>query len=163
MTIFEPGTLIVSLLGFVLMFLIIKRVAFKPLASMMEQRRTYIERQITEAEGNRNQAEGILAEQRALLEKARGDAQELLDASRVRAENQAKSIIQDAQAEAQRQLDEARKLIERERAEATSEILSQVSAITVELTTKLLRNHVSPVVHEEMLTEAEKRLGELVC
>jgi F-type H+-transporting ATPase subunit b len=160
--IIEPGTLIVSLLGFVITFFIIYKVTYKPLSNMMEQRRQYIEGQIRSAEEGRAEAERILAEQRKLLEDARREAKELIDTARVRADQQAQDIIQAAQAEAERILAEGRKLIERERAEAMSAVLEQVANLTVELTTKLLRNHVSQPVHDEMLKEAEKNLGELV-
>jgi F-type H+-transporting ATPase subunit b len=160
--IIEPGTLIVSLLAFLITFWIISKVAFKPLASMMEQRRVHIEGQIRDAEEGRAQAERILAEQRQLLDQARHDAKDIMDVARVRAEEQAQGIVQQAQGEAQRLLAEGRSLIERERAEALNGVLEKVAGLTVELTTKLLHNHVSAPVHEEMLGEAQKHLGELV-
>jgi F-type H+-transporting ATPase subunit b len=160
--IIEPGTMIVSLLAFLIVFFIIYRVTYKPLSNMMEQRRQHIEHQILSAEQGRAEAEKILAEQRKLLDEARRDAKEIMDTARARAEKQAQDIIDAAQAEAQRILDEGRQLIERERAEAMNGVMQQVAALTVELTTKLLRNHVSEPVHEEMLKEAQKNLGELV-
>lgn len=162
MSIIEPGTLIVSLLGFLITFWIIAKVAFKPLAKMMEQRRLHIEGQIRDAEDGRAQAERILAEQRELLEQTRHDAKEIMDVARVRAETQAQDIVQQAQAETQRLLAEGRSLIERERAEAMNGVLEKVAGLTVELTTKLLRNHVTEPVHADMLGEAQKQLGELV-
>jgi F-type H+-transporting ATPase subunit b len=160
--IIEPGTLIVSLLGFLITFFIIYKVTYKPLSNMMEQRRLHIEGQIRSAEEGRAEAERILAEQRKLLEDARRQANEMIETARIRADKQAQDIIQAAQAEAERILAEGRKLIERERAEALNGVLEQVANLTVELTTKLLRNHVSQPVHDEMLKEAEKTLGELV-
>lgn len=163
MNIIEPGTMIVSLLGFLITFGIIYKVAFKPLSNIMEQRRVHIERQIQSAEEGRTEAERLLAEQRLLLDQARNEAKELLDVARRRADDQARTIVAEAQAEAQRLLEEGRQLIERERAEALSAVLERVAGLTVELTTKLLHDHVSAPVHDEMITEAEKRLGELVC
>ncbi|MDQ0189423.1 F0F1 ATP synthase subunit B [Alicyclobacillus cycloheptanicus] len=160
---FETGTFVVSIVTFLILFWLIQRFGFKPLANIMEQRRLHVEKQISDAEQQRAEAEKLLAEQRALLEQARQDARNLLDAARARADEQARSIIAEAQAESQRLLDEARQLIERERTEALNAALQQVAEITVELTSKLLRNHVSETVHKEMLQEAEKQLGELVC
>lgn len=160
---FELGTFIFSILCFLLMFWIVSRFGFKPIAKMLEQRRVHVETQIADAERGRIEAERILAEQQQLLEQARSDAKNLLEAARVRADEQARTIIQEAQAESERVLAEGRALIERERAEALNEVLKKVTGLTVELTTKLLHNHVNAQVQEEMLSEAEKRLGELVC
>lgn len=161
--IFQLGTFLVSIITFVIMFLIIRAYGFKPMAKMLEQRRKHIETQINEAEQGRTQAEKLLAEQRQLLDQARNDAKNLLDAARVRAEEQANQILADAKVEAGRLLEEGRKLIERERTEAVNAVLSQVANLSVDLTSKLLKGHVTPAVHEDMLKEAEQELGELVC
>lgn len=160
---FEFGTFILSIVSFLIVFWIIAKVGFKPLGKMLQDRRMYIENQIIDAEQGRKDADRVLAEQRQLLEQSRVEAKNLLDTARVRADEQAREIIREAQAEAQRVLEENRAAIARERSEALNEVLTKVSQLTVELTTKLLHNHVSEAVHQEMLTEAEKSLGELVC
>ncbi|WP_245632699.1 F0F1 ATP synthase subunit B [Alicyclobacillus kakegawensis] len=160
---FEFGTMIVTLLAFLIMLAIVIRFGFKPLSNMMEQRRLYIERQIAEAEEGRAQAERLLAEHRELVDQARRESKQMVDAARARAEEQARQIVAAAEAEAERLLEENRKLIERERQEALDSVLNQVAGLTVELTGRLLRERVTPEVHQEMLKEAEKRLGELVC
>lgn len=160
---FSIGTLIVSLIAFLILFWVIKTFAFEPLAKMLEQRREHIERQISEAEEGRAQAERLLAEHRQMLDEARHEAKQMVDSARARADEQARQIVAEAQAEAQRLLEENRNLIERERQEALNAVLDKVSALTVELTTKLLHNHVTESVHDEMLKEAEQKLGELVC
>ena len=160
---FELGTFVLSIVSFLIVFWIIARFGFRPFAKVLQERRVYIESQINDSETARAEAEKILTEQRQLLEKARQDAKNLLDSARARSDEQAREIIREAQTESARILEEGRALIERERAEALNGVMEQVAALTVELTTKLLRGHVSPAVHEEMLAEAEKRLGELVC
>ncbi|MBX6352106.1 MAG: F0F1 ATP synthase subunit B [Thermoflavifilum sp.] len=160
---FELGTFVVSIITFLILFWLIKHFGFEPLAKMLEQRRVHIETQISEAEKSRAEAEALLAEQRRLLEEARQEAKRLLESAQARADEQARQIVAEAQAEAQRILEEGRQVIERERAEALSAVLDRVSQLTVELAAQLLREHVTPQVHEEMLQEAEKRLGELVC
>lgn len=160
---FELGTFIFSIVAFLLMFWIVSAVGFKPIAKMLEQRRVHVTSQIEEAEKSREEAERILAEQQRVLEESRKEAKAILEAARVRAEEQARTILQEAQAESARILEDGRALIERERAEAMNEVLSRVANLTVELTTKLLAEHVTAQVQEEMLAKAEKRLGELVC
>lgn len=160
---FEIGTFVVSIITFLILFWLIQKFGFKPLANVMEQRRQHVEKQISDAETQRADAEKLLAEQRAMLEQARVDARNLLDAARARADEQVRTILAEAQAESQRQLDEARQLIERERTEALNAALEKVAGLTVELTDRLLRSHVSEAVHQEMLAEAQKQLGELVC
>ncbi len=160
---FELGTFLVSIATFLIMFLIIRRYGFGPMAKMLEKRRLYVETQITDAEQNRLQAERFLTEQRQLLESARHQAKELLDTARVRADELARDILSEAQTESRRLLEENRQLIERERAEVLNGVMTSVSALTVELSEKLLRRNLSHEAHQEMVREAEKLLGELIC
>jgi F-type H+-transporting ATPase subunit b len=161
--VFELGTFIFSIICFLIMFWIVSVFGFKPIAKMLEKRRTHIETQIHDAEQGRVEAENVLAEQRRMLDEARSEVKAMLEAARVRADEQGKKIVADAQAETERVIAGGRALIERERAEALNEVLTKVAGLTVELTTKLLHDHVTAQVHEDMLSEAEKRLGELVC
>lgn len=161
--IFQPGTFLVSIVTFLIMFLIIRQFGFKPIAKMLEQRRKLIQDEIQGAENSNQEAARLLEEQRKLLDQARQDAKNIMESARVRSEEQGRQIIQEAQAEATRILEEGRALIERERAEALNGVFDKVASLTVELTTKLLHNHVSSAVHDELVAEAEKKLGELVC
>lgn len=160
---FELGTFVFSIIMFLIMFWIVSHFGFKPIQGMLEKRRDHVTTQIEDAERGRSEAEAILAEQKRLLEEAKNEARAIMDAARARADEQAQQLIRDAQAESERVLAEGRELIERERTEALNEVLTKVSELTVELTTKLLQNHVTDMVQKEMLAEAEKRLGELVC
>jgi len=160
---FEIGTFVFSIVMFLIMFWIVSRFGFKPIAKMLENRRAHVETQITEAEESRAQAERLLNERAQLLEEARQEARYIIESARSRADEQGRQLLVQAQAEAARMLEDNRKQIERERQEALNSVLGTVSDLTVELTTKLLHDHVSAEVHKEMLAEAEKKLGELVC
>ncbi|KPV42818.1 F0F1 ATP synthase subunit B [Alicyclobacillus ferrooxydans] len=159
---FELGTFIFSIIAFLLMFWIVSHFGFKPIARMLEQRRAHVTSQIEDAEKGRLEAEAILAEQRRLLEEAKNEARAIMDAARARADEQAQQLIHAAQAESERVLADGRELIERERNEALASVMDQVAKLTVELTTKLLQNHVTEQLQQDMLAEAEKRIGELV-
>lgn len=162
-SVFQVGTFVFSIISFLIVFFIVQRFAFKPLARMLEQRRKHVETQIHEAEKSREEAANMLSEQKRLLDEARKEAKHLLDAARVRSDEQAREMIQKAADEASRILEENRAVIARERDEALAAVTARVAELSVELTTKLLHNHVSTELHQEMVTEAEKRLGELVC
>lgn len=162
-SVFEVGTFVFSIVSFLIVFFIVQRFAFKPLARMLEQRRKHVESQIHEAEQSREEAANMLSEQKRMLDEARKEAKNVVDAARVRADEQARDIIQKADDEASRILEENRAVIARERDEALVAVTGRVAELSVELTSKLLHSHVSTELHDEMVTEAEKRLGELVC
>ena len=160
---FEFGTFVVSILTFLVLFLIIRRFGFDKFNNILEKRRQFVIDQLNEAEHNRLMAEQHLNEQKQLLEAARHQAHELLETARQRADEQAREIVRTAQDEAQKLLEANRELIERERDEAMNTVLAAVSSLTVDLSEKLLRRHSGDVEHQAMIAEAEAQLGELVC
>lgn len=160
---FEFGTFLVSIISFLIVFLLIRHWAFAPLANMMEKRRLYVESQLSDAENQREQAAKLANDQNELLEASRKQARDMIDHARIRAEEQAREIVEQAQAEAERVLEQGRALVERERQEAVNAVLAQVTSLTVQISEKLLRDHVSEALHDELVKEADARLGELVC
>ncbi|MCY0902408.1 MAG: F0F1 ATP synthase subunit B [Firmicutes bacterium] len=160
---FELGTFIVSIITFLILFYFIQRYGFRPFAKVLRARYDYVTLQVTDAEQSRAQAQKFLDEQRQLLDETRHQVKDMLDAARVRADEQGREILAQAQEESARLLEENRELIERERAEMLSAVMQSVSSLTVELSEKLLRRHLAQEAHDEMVKEAEKILGELVC
>ena len=159
---FELGTFIVSIVGFLIVFCIIFHFGYKPFANILEKRREYVESQITDAEQRKVQADAVLAENQKLLEDARRQSKEILENARLRADEQMRSVLEAAEKESRRLLEEAREQIERERKETLDTVLQTASALTVQVAEKLLMNHVTEPVHAELEKEAEERLGELV-
>ena len=159
---FELGTFIVSIVGFLIVFWIIFHFGYKPFATILEKRREYVESQITDAEQRKVQADAVLAENQKLLEDARRQSKEIQENARLRADEQMRSVLEAAEKESRRLLEEAREQIERERKETLDTVLQTASALTVQVAEKLLMNHVTEPVHAELEKEAEERLGELV-
>ena len=159
---FELGTFIVSIVGFLIVFWIIFHYGYRPFAKILDQRRMYVESQITDAEARKVQADAVLAENQKLLDDARRQSKEVIENARLRADEHMRSVIEAAEKESRRLLEEAREQIERERKETLDTVLQTASALTVQVAEKLLMNHVTPSVHEELEKEAEARLGELV-
>ena len=159
---FELGTFVVSIVGFLIVFWIIFHYGYKPFANILDKRRQYVESQITDAEQRKVQADAVLAENQKLLDDARRQSKEFLESARLRADEHMRSVIEAAEKESRRLLEEAREQIERERKETLDTVLQTASALTVQIAEKLLMNHITASVHEELQQEAEARLGELV-
>ena len=159
---FELGTFVVSIVGFLIVFWIIFHYGYKPFANILDKRRQYVESQITDAEQRKVQADAVLAENQKLLDDARRQSKEFLESARLRADEHMRSVIEAAEKESRRLLEEAREQIERERKETLDTVLQTASALTVQIAEKLLMNHITTAVHEELQQEAEARLGELV-
>jgi len=104
---FDPSAMVLTLATFVVLLLILSKVAWKPLLAAIEQREKRIEDAIAKAEADRKAAEGLLADYRArvasveqevaaLREKGRQDAETLRADIRARAEKEGAAATEKA-------------------------------------------------------------------
>ena len=72
------GLMFWTIVIFALLLVILSRFAFKPMLAAVEAREKSLQDAIDAARRDREEAERVLAEHRAQLEKARGEAQKLI-------------------------------------------------------------------------------------
>src|SRR3954470_11654919 len=74
-----PGLMIWTLLTFLIVLYILKRVAFGRIAEMLEARRTAVQDNLTAAESARDEAQRLLDEYRQQLAAARHEASQIIE------------------------------------------------------------------------------------
>lgn len=159
---FELGTAIVQLIAFLILFWFLAKYAWGPLVKMLNDRREYIENQISAAEREREEAERILEEHRKLVEKARRDAHEWMENARRTSERQASEILAAAEAEARRIKEEALAEIQSEKEKALAELRDQVGELSVLLAGRILAREIDTGSHRELVERALAEMGDRV-
>jgi F-type H+-transporting ATPase subunit b len=79
---FEPSSFFVAIVSFLILFWLLKRYAFGPLFSIMEQRRVLVQSQLSNAESNRLESEKLLTEQKQAIIDAKKSAYDILEQAR---------------------------------------------------------------------------------
>src|SRR5881227_3993671 len=90
-----PGLMIWTIVCFLITLFVLKRYAFGPIQTMIDQRRERIRQSIEEAEHARAEARRLLEEHRSLIGQARHDAEEILAEARRVAEAQRERVKQE--------------------------------------------------------------------
>src|ERR671938_339915 len=121
-----PGLMIWTVVCFLITLYVLKRFAFGPIQSMLDERRERIQRSIEEAEHARTEARKLLEEHRALIGQARGQAEEILAEARKVADAQRQRVREETEADRQRRLEEMRRQIEAETQRALGQIRADV-------------------------------------
>ncbi|HQE17263.1 MAG TPA: F0F1 ATP synthase subunit B, partial [Aggregatilineales bacterium] len=103
------GLLIAHIINLVLMLILLRAVAYKPILNMLEQRRERIAEGINNARRAEEALASANADREAILDEARAEAQRLTAEARTRAQEAASQIEQEARAEARRIVEEARR------------------------------------------------------
>ena len=158
---FHIGNFLITIIGFAILFLLLRKYAFGPLIGIMAKRQEEIERQINEAAARSKEAEQLLAQQQELLEKARAEAQQIVERARLTSEKQAEEIINQAKAEADRQRQQALQEIQREKEVALAAMREQLSVLSVQIAAKILQKELDPAAQKELVDSFVGQVGKV--
>lgn len=109
------GLMFWTLAIFLVLLFILSRFAFKPLLAAVDARERALQEMVESAKRDRDEAARILAEHRAQLEGARGEAQKLIAAGRATGEKMKQEMLEETRREQQGMLERARREIAQER------------------------------------------------
>jgi F-type H+-transporting ATPase subunit b len=149
----EPGLLIWTIITFVILLIVLQKVAWKPLLAALEQRESTIRNALDEAQRARQESEQLLAENRRILANANREVTRILEQGREEAERLRISITEQAHVEAQRMIDDARREITRERQLAVQELKRVAADLALVAAGKLLHTVVTDEEHRRLVTE----------
>ena len=112
------GLMFWTIIIFVLLLVLLSKFAFKPMLAAVEAREKSLQDALDAAKRDREEAQRVLADHRAQLEKARGEAQKLIADGRATAEKLRSDLLEQTKAQQQEMLDRARREIETEKVNA---------------------------------------------
>ena len=149
-----PGLMIWTLICFGVVFLVLRKFAFGPIQSIINERRERIRQSIEEAEHARVEARRLLEEHRSLIGEARRDAEEILAEARRVADAQRERVKEETEADRQRRLEETRRQIEAETQRALVQIRAEVAELTLAATAKVTGKVLDDSDHRRLIDEA---------
>src|SRR5712691_5168383 len=153
-----PGLMIWTLVCFFITFWVLKRYAFGSIQQALDERRERIRRSIEEAEQARNEARRLLEEHRALIGKARGQAEEILAEVRKVADAQRERVKEETEADRRRRLEETRRQIEAETHRALEQIRAEVAELTLVAAAKVTGKALDDADHRRLIEDAIREL-----
>lgn len=154
------GDTIVVLVSFLLLMILLKKFAWKPLMSIMEKREQTIASNIENAEIAKNEAERLAAERQEKLDKTRAEAATVLNKAKASAENTEKELLAAAQQEVLRLKMDAKKEIENERQMALASVRHDVSSLSIQIAEKLINKELTNEGHAELIDQYIERLAD---
>ncbi len=147
--------------GFLLLFLILRRFAFPPMAKMLDERGAKIQGQMEQAEAERQQAEQLRRQYEEQLADARSQGNTLVEEARAQAERVRADILAKAEDEAQQIRERARADIESERGRIVQDLRGQVATLSVELAGKIVQRELNPEQHRQLVDQYINELSGL--
>lgn len=149
-----PGLMIWTIVCFLIALFVLKKYAFGPIQKMIDERREQIRRSIEEADNARTEARRLLEEHKALMQEARGEAEQILAEARKTRESMEQRMREETEAERQRRLEETRREIAAETARALEQIRSEVADLTLEATSIVVGKKLDSDRDRELISQA---------
>ncbi len=153
-----PGLMIWTIVCFLLTLFVLKRYAFGPIQRIIDERRERIRQSLDEADRAREEARKLLEEHRALIGRAKTDAEQILTEARRVAEASERRMREETEADRQRRLEETRRQIEAETSRALEQIRAEVADLSLLAATKVTGKSLDDADHRRLIEEA---VGEL--
>ena len=149
----EPGLIIWTVITFILLLVVLRKVAWGPILTALEQRERTIRDSLEEAQRARQEGEQLLAQHQQMLADANRDVARLLEQGREEAERLRVSMTEQAREEAQRLTEAARREIIRERQLAMQELKNTAADLALAAAGRLLNTAMTTEDHRRLVTE----------
>lgn len=154
----NTGLIVWTLITFGLVLLVLKKWAWGPLLSALDQRETRIREALEQADKARAEAQRAAEENEATLARAQADAQAVIDKAREDAERIAREVRERAEADAQQLIDQARRTIDQARNQALQELRQQTAELAILAAGQLLEENLDDERNRKIANEFIDRM-----
>lgn len=137
----NPGLIIWTIVTFLILVFILKKVAWKPILSALDQREKDIKDSLEKAEKAKEDAQRILDENQATLAKAEEESKKIIEQSRSYAENLKEQMLKESKEQAKKLVEDAAEEIDRRKDSAFEELKDQVAKIAVNAAEKIMKQN----------------------
>lgn len=149
-----------QLINTFLVFLLLKKLLFKPVLGVIEAREKDIRENLAEGEKAKSEGLSLKKEYQEKVNSAKNEGQEIIKQATLRAEQKESEIISTAKQEAQSLKEKANKDVEQERQKVMNEIKNDISDIALLAASKVIEKDIDKSKHEELINNFIKEVGE---
>jgi F-type H+-transporting ATPase subunit b len=153
-------TMIIAWVNLLILYLLLKKLLFKPIKNMIDSRQKEIDDMYSDAEGSKESAAALKAEYEQKLARAEEESEQMLRSAQRRAQLKEEEILKEANLRAARTLERAEEQIEQEKKRAINDVKNQVSELAVDIAAAVIGRDVSSAEHETLINDFIENMGE---
>lgn len=154
----NPGVAVWTIITFLILVVVLKKVAWKPIIEALDKREESIRTALEDAQRAREEAERLMEESRRNLARAEEEVQKIIYEGRETAERIRAEILEKARKEADTMIERAKEEIERHREQAMLQLRAQVADLAIQIASKLISETLTDQKHKKLV---EKYLQEI--
>jgi F-type H+-transporting ATPase subunit b len=143
------GLIVWTTLAFIIVFLILKKFAWKPILKSLKERETSISDSLATAERVKLEMAQLQSENEALLAKAQEERGLLLKEARETRDRIVNDAKEQAKVEANRIVADAQQAIQQQKMAAITDVKNQIGQLVIEVSEKVLRRELANKTEQE--------------
>jgi len=155
----DPGLLLWTIITFVVMMLILWKVAWRPIVDAMDARAEKVRFEIDNAERTRQEAEKLLSQHKAMMDNAKNEASQIIAKGREEAEKMKNEILERANSDSRAIAERAKKEIELAKDKALADIKTEVVMLSTGIASKIISKNIKPEDQKALVEEALNKIG----
>lgn len=157
----DVWTVIFTWVNMFILFTLVKKLLFKPVMKVLDQRDAEIRKIYDEANQANEKAVNLEKEYSEKMAQARDEAGEIIKQATLSAQRREQEIISDAQEKATIMTKRAEAEIAQERKKAYQEIKNEISDISVAIAGKMVQREITAKDHEVLISQFIENVGEV--
>ena len=142
-----------QLVNTIILFLILRKILFKPVRSFMIKRKEGIEKTLTDAHNKTIEALELKDQYSAKIFGASEEAREIIKQAMLKAEIQANEIVIEAQRKSTDMLRRAEETIEREKEQAVKDLKDQITDLAIFAAEKVIEKELNTKEHHNLVNK----------
>ena len=156
----DVWTMIFTWVNMFILFTVMKKLLFKPVMNVLEQREAEVKKIYDEANQANEKAATLEKEYSEKMAQAREEAGEIIKQATLTAQKREKEIIESAHVEVASMTRRAETQIAQERKKAYQEIKNEISDISVAIAGKMVQREIKAEDHEALISQFIENVGE---
>ena len=157
----EIQQILTQALGFLILLFILKKIAWKPLLSLLDERREKISSEFQTIERTKSELSRLEQDYKARLVEIDAQARQKIQEAIAEGQRIAVEVQEKAREEGKNILNKAKDNIELEIAKARVELRNQVASLAIRAAEKVIKEELTEERHKRLVTEFIDEAGQL--
>ncbi|MBN2445088.1 MAG: F0F1 ATP synthase subunit B [Phycisphaerae bacterium] len=154
----DLGNALITLVIFVTVVVVLGKIGWKPVLNLLQQREQTIHDSLVEAKRERAEADKLLADYRAQVDRAREEATSIVEEGKRDAEGVRQRIHEDARKEADKMIARAKREIQLAADDAVKGLYDKTAEIAVAVAGSVIHKELSADEHKQFVRESMERI-----
>lgn len=156
----SAGNTLVVLISFLILLLLLKKFAWKPVTEMMERRSEAIANDLDNAKKANEEANRLATEQKTKLAGMQKESAEIIEQAQTNAAKIEKDLLEETKVSIMQMKKQAKIDIELERQRALDDAKNEISLLSLQIAEKLIGKEINPETHVQLVDEFIERLAD---